>query len=128
MRTQNMGNMFAVGPMACWSHCCVKVEFKKLKDAEFLDVHGALIQLVCRRDSLDKIAACNGEYDNVSAELVELCDGSMLGRLLFETHLAKIITKKVAGHIAAGIHTMMHAKKTISQEFFDAAQSGVLDI
>ncbi len=51
-----------------------------------------------------------------------------MGRLLFETHQTKITTKKVAAHIEKGIHTMMHAKQTVSQDFFDATQSGVMNI
>ncbi len=105
-----------------------KSRFAKLNDAEFLDVHASLVELVCRKDSLAKIAACKGEYDNVALELTDLCDGSTLGKLLFETHQAKITTKKVAGHIAAGIRTMLHAKQAISQDFFDTAQSGVMGI
>ncbi len=47
-------------------------------------MHACLVELVCRKDPLAKIAACKGEYDNVAVELTDLCDGSTLGKLLFE--------------------------------------------
>jgi hypothetical protein len=116
-----------------WADCVLvtllrKSRYQKQRDAEFLDVHAPLVELVCTKHCLAKIAACKGEYDSVSAQLNELCDGSTLGRLLFETHQTKITTKKVAAHIEKGIHTMMHAKQTVSQDFFDAAQGGVIDL